>query len=64
MSSPDLAKAFCVLVPLASALFVRVAVSRLSRSGSTTTQERQPVEKKRRHPYWTHQRLRDHLDSK
>lgn len=56
--------AFYLLFPPVSVLIVRLFVNRgRSRSsGSSDHQETQPAKKIRRHPYWTHQRLRDHLD--
>lgn len=71
ISGPDIATAFCILYPLASALLIHLGVGRLrgrgAGSGSATTQERRPFQpfgKKRLLLPWTHQSLRDYLDSK
>lgn len=52
--------AFCLLAPLASALYIQFVDNR----NNSSPEERQPAKKECRHPYWTHQRLRDHLDGK
>lgn len=71
ISGPDIAMAFCILYPLASALIIHLGVSRLRGRGaggsSATTQERrpfQPFEKKRLLIPWTDQGLREYLDSR
>ncbi|KAI7786132.1 hypothetical protein LA080_004516 [Diaporthe eres] len=66
ISGLNLAMVFCILVALASVRLIRFVRRRRRRrsssSSNATTQERPPVKKIRRHPYWTYQRLRNHLD--
>ncbi|KAG6357643.1 hypothetical protein INS49_013520 [Diaporthe citri] len=53
--------AFCILF-LVLIHFARRRRRRRSSSSSATARVWQPFKKMRRHPYWTYQRLRDHLD--
>lgn len=64
MPGPRITLALYLLFPLASALLIHLVGSRGRSSSGGAPQETQSAKKRHRHPYWTHQRLRDHLDGK